>query len=290
LDEEPALLAAVGPRFQLRSTVSAGSSATFYVPESPAGRLVRWAQERGFAVPEWEFIDPYEGRGGFGASTAQFALLFQALGLFQEKNQGKNNNDEQCLEAWKLYRQLTGTSEGFPPSGADLIAQWQGGVTLYEPSVRRWTQKWDNENELFRKSIWIFSATAMPGRKTATHEHLKDLKPGSFVKALRDPIQNALQAMSQGDVAAFGNSLDEYADRLRAQGLEMDSAHQDRQVIRQLPGVVGCKGAGAMLSDALVVVVDPSASHDSQREILSTCLGRALSPLLIPLRYEGGIG
>src|SRR5262245_22216155 len=95
----PAVIAAVPPRFQLRAGESTGHG---FHAESPAGRLLEYTSAKGVAIPPLEFGDPLKGAGGFGASTAQFALVY--LALAEKAGWAKD-----WRSAWILYRELTRT-------------------------------------------------------------------------------------------------------------------------------------------------------------------------------------
>ena len=77
LDGSEAILAAIGPRFELLE-VDDSDSETF-AGESPMGLLCRFARRLGANEFSWKFSDPHAGAGGFGASTAQFILAYRSL-------------------------------------------------------------------------------------------------------------------------------------------------------------------------------------------------------------------
>src|SRR3954465_7430670 len=81
LADHPALIATVGPRFRTDFGKDSGATpgAPDFHPRSPAGRLLSQARAARVSLPSFGFVDPYRGAGGFGASTAQFALLYRAL-------------------------------------------------------------------------------------------------------------------------------------------------------------------------------------------------------------------
>jgi mevalonate kinase len=233
----PSLVAAVGPRFGLRV---GGTSA--FASESPVGRLLAWAGEPALS---FSFEDPHDGAGGFGASTAEFALAYLALA----ETRGWDDSRRRWDACWSLYRELT----GMRPSGADLVAQWRGGVTLFDGRERR-------ASDLFPLFDWsgtlVFSAAHQPGRKLATHEHLATLP--SFDPASLEPLVAAgVRAVGEGAVESFGRALTAYAEALSSEGLETPAARADRLALSGLPGVLGCKGAGAGLNDAIVVQLVP---------------------------------
>ncbi len=81
LYEGPTLVFLSQPYFELSVNKGHGETAGIH-KESPAGLFIRKHQEY-FANFDLKFIDPYSGRGGFGASTAQFLGCY-ALWLFKE--------------------------------------------------------------------------------------------------------------------------------------------------------------------------------------------------------------
>jgi hypothetical protein len=244
LEGMPALVAALPPRFELRR----GEGIPQFHPESPVARLLAWLHGRGVAISGFAFEDPLDGRGGFGASTAQFATLYR----WAAETQGWERS---WRAAWTLYRELTVVREGVPPSGADLVAQWEGGVVRFDPSTST-VEKIGREN----RELLVFSATRQEGRKVATHDHLNGLRGRGF-SSLRPALDLGLVAASAGDWRAFGRAMNTYGDTLAALGLEIPETARDRRELSKLPGVLGVKGAGALQSDAVLVQLEPEADR-----------------------------
>ncbi len=275
----PALVAATGPRFKLLcARGSEGDPEAAWMPEeafaprSPAGRLVSWASSKGYEIPFFSFEDPHMGQGGFGASTAQFALLGRALAEVHHFTWG-------WKEAWELYRELT-SSDPLPPSGADLVAQMRGGVVLFDPP---WKTCEDLDPVFEGSAILVLSATHQEGRKVATHEHLAQLSKRGFphrdhelADELASLVQQGVRALRQRDHARFGAVMNGYSEALRGAGLEHPRTYEDRMALQHCPGVLGVKGAGAMQSDALVVFLDSKGFRDS---VVDAARARGLEPL-----------
>lgn len=95
------------------------------VPQDFFGFVIRTI----FSQYRLEFQDPLEGLGGFGASSAQFALLH---GLYQL--QGQLDVEAERFFDWhsllKDYRSLH-SDGGTPPSGADVVSQCRGGLLIF---------------------------------------------------------------------------------------------------------------------------------------------------------------
>ncbi|MFL5814396.1 MAG: hypothetical protein ACJ763_12525 [Bdellovibrionia bacterium] len=267
----PCVAVALGPRFQARY-VSGGSLGEIH-PESPAGKLLAWSEKtvspevRQKALKDLTFEDPLKGAGGFGASTAQFALVYQALGSHA-------GWELSWSAAWKLYRELTRKeTELKSPSGADLVSQWRGGVTWFNPSALV-------ADDLFTcadfSGLMIFSATGQAGRKVATHTHLDSLNAKDWQRTLEPITQAGVRAIRAGQLSGLGQAMSDYAQALHGLGLEIPSTTADRHALVSLPGVLGVKGAGAMQADAVLVLVDPAAGAEAREQIQKVAESRGL--------------
>ncbi|MCM2322581.1 MAG: hypothetical protein NDJ90_04910 [Oligoflexia bacterium] len=289
----PAVVAAVGPRFQAKVTASApdpfpapARQPSWMHPRSPVAQLLDWASDLRAPRLEMEFEDPFGAAGGFGGSTAQFALAYRALAELEKW-------DASWQKAWKLYRELTRgtTKQGLPPSGADLVAQWEGGVVLFEgdeepaPTARNLWKLFDWQDVL------VFSATGQQGRKVATHEHLATLGDAARLRqlgeALRAPLMKGIQAIRENHHVGLGSAMNEYAEALSSAGLEIPPAREDREALSRLPGVLGVKGAGALQADALLVLLEPGSPH--RQWVIEEALGRDLALLRDGLACEPGV-
>jgi hypothetical protein len=254
LKGRPALLGAHSPRFTLNARFGDGEHAPLpFSEKSPAGLLWHKALSRHpelSSASAFSFSGGSEG-GGFGASTAQFLLLYWALA-----QAGFLDLPLNWLSAYDCYRELT-KKETLPPSGADLVSQWKGGLTLFHPSERIAAEVLP----LFEGScILIFTAAHLGNRKTQTHEHLASLKPDFLSETNASRLSNAtlmgMEALQTDEPRLLGQAFLDTADQLWNLGLECKEAHEDRKAVEGLPGVLGVKGMGALLSDGLIVVLD----------------------------------
>jgi len=281
----PAIVGCVSPRFELRVLETEGGKFPFN-PASPAGRLLAALHAQGKEMGNFSFQDPHYGHGGFGASTAQFALLHHAA----------IPSSREFAEAWLLYRNLA-QGEPLPPSGADLIAQWQGGIGVVQPDPNpSVAPTWRDVRETLDWShLLVFSATGLPGRKIATHQHLAELAARGFptdgafltlISRLKEIVLSGITALDHSRPAAFGATLLAFAREMQEAGLELPATTQDRQAIANIPGVLGVKGAGAMQADALLVWIDGPQSRDS---VIQAAQDRGLELLPQELGSERGI-
>lgn len=257
LQKLPAILAAVPPRFFLstsRNTPQGSARISMINPKSPLGRLQTYLEKKDdpcSSLP-FQFEDPLRGRGGLGASTAQFALAYAAATSDSEKKPAWQT-------VWNLYQELMADpNSSVYPSGADLVAQWEGGLILFDPMRKKCQKLKPNFGSV---QLLVFSATHQLGRKVLTHEHLswmskKDFPSSFLFSKLEHKIDDALTAFKKDDFFRLGQMMNEYGDILSEFNLELPITREDRQSFRNLPGVLGVKGTGALQADAILVLVE----------------------------------
>ncbi len=273
LKNGPSILATVPPRFQFLIGKGKPVREIFH-PESPAGKFLSIQDSQ--KELNVQFIDPYEEQGGFGASTAQFLFVYS---LYQTK-------EIEWKDALSTYIELF---ESNHPSGADLVAQIEGGVIQYEPEE----QKVFNLDQKFDwNGLLVFSAAHQVKRKVATHEHLKLLDlPDSFTHSLKIVVENGIQAIEDVNPSGLGKCLDEYAQLLNSEGLECEATREDRKALRQLDGVLGVKGSGALQADVIVILTSVYGSKglDQKKRIIKTAEERGLRLIADGLEIQSGL-
>jgi mevalonate kinase len=276
----PAVAASVAPRFSGSLSRSA-SREDAYHPESPVGRFLLWAwQERGLNC-SFHFEDPYH-TGGFGASTAQFAIAYAAAasGL---------NLRRDWRSVWRFYRNLMGT-DGIAPSGADLAAQLCGGVSLFDPVQVRCVDLWE---QFDWSRLLVFSPLDQPCRKVATHTHLETLSSeerganlSRLCSRLARLLGKGLDAIQQKDIPALGKAMNCYAGVLADHGFEIDATAEDRRVLGAVRGVCGVKGSGALQADLILVLL---VSEADSKSITDAAADRGLKLICNGLTRQPGI-
>ncbi len=243
LEGGPSIILTTEPRFQLKVDLRTyeGAEGFNFSPQSPAGRLLQRFPQ---SVREYrfEFEDPHEGRGGLGASSAQFVLVYAWLfGL-------ESLQDIERLLL--LYRECAWKGEGTPPSGADVVAQVTGGVTWFD-GLRFEACDWR----------WPFSdlgfSLLRTGSKLATHEHLQRVTSGAAVpaEALRTQVAAAGRAFGNSDERALVEAVANVGLILEEAGL---CTSHTRQILdelrRQCDWSLAAKGCGAMGADVILVL------------------------------------
>ena len=256
LDGGPSLLLSTGPRFQLtvRSAAASESGEVRAVsvpwhPASPAGVLFNRHREE---LSQWsfEFNDPYAGKGGLGASSAQFVLLYAFL------NDWTLPIDLQTL--LREYRECAWSGEGTPPSGADVVAQLTGGVTWF-----------DGRSFSAERLKWPFAEIGFTlirtGVKLATHEHLREgtMAPHS---TLRTIVVEARKAFDTGDEMRLIEAVNACALVLRQSGLTAASTTDLLDQMRDNHELFwAAKGCGAMGADVVMTLHARSRAEDVVR-------------------------
>ena len=308
----PALIGTFGPRFRLEGSLASpysshGGNAWSPHPESPAGLLLRELESQAkevarFPIPTaMRFWDPHRGKGGMGASTAQFALLWQSVsqGLQSAEFVHEQSSISAAAQCWRLYRRLTRTESGLPPSGADVFAQT---AALRKGAIDPGWWLFDSEEpersaELTHfpaDRIVVLLASTQPGRKVPTHTHLNELSPAETLRQIRDalqePILKAMRALREREQSPngaheawreFAAQCGVFAKRMEALGWVHPETLKDLEELVRFPGVLSAKGAGALQADALVICLDSTLTleqtHSVQNELKAWAKARGYS-------------
>lgn len=204
---------------------------------SPAARL-RQDNKSSFGNSSYQFHDPHQGQGGFGASTADFLLSYQAI------------HTEEKLDPAKLldsYHQYAWNGVGTKPSGADLLAQ-------------------TSNNELCHVQLnpialngcsWPFSdlryLLVRTGNKVATHEHLAATK-GPFPDVLTHIVKQTWQAIQAQHSKNFIDCINHYAEQLQQANLTHPNTLELLHTCQQNPKILAAKGCGALGADVLLII------------------------------------
>lgn len=247
----PALVFASQPRFELVVRDGTGGVSGIHA-DSPAGQLIRDHAEF-FQKYDLEFLDPHQGRGGWGASTAQFLTVF----VMNEWREAVANESLKSLSISRLldsYWRYAWNGEGSRPSGADLVAQYKGALTLFE-----------RRTGLISVYKWPFAdiefALIPTGKKLATHEHLRSL--GEFDEsAIESAVRTLQQGLQTADASTFVKGIQLAAGALATLGFVAEHTQNLLKSVAGLPGVLAAKGCGALGADVLLVVLQKSQQSE----------------------------
>lgn len=249
LNGGPAILLATAPKFELRVRKGSGWSPGIH-KDSPAGKLIQ-KHAAYFNQFDLDFYDPHLGRGGWGASTAQFLGCYALL----EWQEAASIEGEKYFDTHKLlsaYKDLAWDGTGLPPSGADIVGQLRGGLTYFDKKQGQITQlKWNFDDlEFF---------LIPTGYKVATHEHLKSLNIVA-TENLEVPLRKILEGLQAHNKELFVQGINAYAAELEMQKWVYSKTHELLQHYRSIPGVLAAKGCGALGADVILAVVEKEKS------------------------------
>lgn len=297
---QPALLLGLEPSFSMSVSVDSreGFSAwgkDFLSSRSPAGILMRAFQDR-LAVVEkcplyFQFKDPIQGKGGLGASTAQFLLILQSVYRLA------NMSDPTLSRILELYRDLSvAVSESsLQPSGADLVTQAMGKGVVFRPSKESLAVSIDVSG--LEHQLMVFLATSQSRRKVPTHEHLVGLNrlgpqrifSDRWLETALSWTQAAQKALQNSHWEELGAAMSGYGQFLCESELESKTATEDRLFFQEVPGVLGVKGAGALLSDVLCVLLKAGLSPSEERELRANVILEAEKRNLSLITRDGSV-
>ncbi|HMN69649.1 MAG TPA: hypothetical protein PKC28_13995 [Bdellovibrionales bacterium] len=248
LNGGPALVLTTAPRFHLRAESGAGGVTGFH-ESSPAGR---WLRQREPVWRGWKiaFHDPHKGRGGAGASGAQFLLAH----AFTTRLQG----GEFCLrDAWNDYQVLT-HGQG---SGADVLAQGTGGVSrvdLRGPETHAFDWPYVDMDFLIVRT----------DRKMPTHEHLQTLDR-SKLEDLVAPARDVTASFGHRPAKVFAQAVKSYGLALRELELQAPATLDWLKQFESRDWCWAAKGSGAMGADMLTVLL-PIEARVKARQMMNS--------------------
>ncbi len=259
----PTLVAAVEPRFVLRAKQIEYSIPGFsegengknpFHPKSLAGRW--WIEHKNFYQQfNLSFFDPHLGKGGLGGSTAEFALLH---GLMDVKLSLCEESQSQfdLRKMWSDYRAIS-SSDGIKPSGADLIGQVNGHLTMFDRNKGRINQfSW-----LFQNLGFMLFRT---NKKLVTHEYLEELGDFSSL-GFEEAMAKIIESLVKVDARTFVDGINEYAAELLDLGFVAEHTQNILEKIKS-PEVLAKKGCGAMGADVICLIDRPG--EDSRKTIV----------------------
>lgn len=232
----PAILLTTTPCFELTLTNEPGLQGIH--PDSPAGQF--WMQQRP-TDKGLLWYDPYHGRGGMGASSAQWLGAWYASNQLQKKQ----ITQQGMLDA---YFQSAWQGVGVRPSGYDILAQsLHACVFIHRQQEQCETYAWP-----FTDLAFILVHT---GEKLATHHHLQALTLTSQMSTLAEIVQSAKSAFESADSTQVIDAVNAYHQHLFKLDLVATHSLHLMELLQKNPDVLAIKGCGAMGADVLLMLV-----------------------------------
>lgn len=257
------------PRFalQIEKSDSAEALNSGFNILSPAGKWIR-SHAAEFSQYKMSFVDPHGGRGGFGASSAQY-LFARVLSELRKKSFSDMMEAWPAEKIWQDFRELHQDMMNLP-SGADVMAQLAGQLTRfsYQPFHV------DSSPWPFVDLDFLIVPT---GFKVPTHEHLRERLPVS--EALLQFSSEAVEKLEISGSEAFLKVLRLFADELEM--LQLVTAETRGLLARwsSHAKVLMVKGCGALGADAFMLLCRPedrlALTQDLSREGFEVMASRA---------------
>lgn len=223
-------------------------------PLSPAGKWVTKNKDV-FENVFVKFNDPYSGRGGFGASTAQFLSVWKYSQSLVKNSATRTEKVNQLL---KDYWECSWTGEGTRPSGADLVAQYSGGISefLAESSqVESFMWPWP------QIEVYLIST----GFKVQTHDHLKGLSLSELDSdLLKKQAQQSLENFKEKNLKLWLEDINNYAEQLERMNLVSAESLRLQKRMKQSSLFYAVKGCGALGADVILAVADKNPNSDEK--------------------------
>lgn len=224
------------------------------------------------------FYDPHCRAGGFGASSAQFAMLYK-LKKKIEGNELENESisNEYIAKFLQEYHSIaqhmkanfrhSSINNGLiKPSGADCLAQLHNSNIYFNSST----------NEVEKLEYWPFTdinfVIIRTGEKLPTYRHLCQLSAG-FIEEnsprLSDIVEGVREAWKKQNSDDFVEGVRNFGKSLQDLGLVATKTKKILEEIIKLKEVVAAKGCGAMGADTILVVFEDGAKEKVMRELLA---------------------
>lgn len=230
LNQGPALVVNTQPIFEVQTQTHWGG---FYTSGSVGYLVQAFSKKYDEAL---SFSDPHKERGGFGASTAQFLAL--------KKNELSAFEFEPLL---KEYKKLSKQFENTTPSGADLLSQIIGKVSVLDLRA--------GDHQRLDWAIDLSFFLIRTQSKANTAQHLRDIKSQDF-GALCEISKAGISAFKDSDSLNFAKSILSYRRELQKMGLVTASTLEILDVLDRESLIVAAKGCGAMGADVIAVFCD----------------------------------
>ncbi|MDR2724163.1 MAG: hypothetical protein LBB25_03095 [Holosporaceae bacterium] len=188
-----------------------------------------------------EFVDPHKKSGGFGASSAQFVMLYQLCLKLTHRRFDINL-------FLREYQDLSQKKNSIKPSGADCIAQYYNHHIFFNA-----------QTNVVEKLEWKFPQLDFiilkTKHKVVTHLHLEKLVPFDIEK-LQNLTLNVKKSFLNNDEELLIKSVQGFFDSLKKYNLVIDQNIEAVDKLLRIDGIKAAKGCGAMGADTIIVIFE----------------------------------
>ncbi len=245
---QSAIVLTTTPCFELALTYEKNLNSIH--PHSPAGL---WWQEQALDH-RLAWIDPYQGRGGLGASSAQFLSIYLAVCHLQHKSPTLD-------DMLKAYHQVAWSGKGLKPSGYDVIAQSQQACVFI-----------NQQNQLIESHAWPFADLSFfllhTGFKLATHQHLQEATLPKQIPILSAIVDAALVSFKKSNSNQLIDCIQAYHNQLSDLNLITEHSFNSIEALKSFSEILAIKGCGALGADVLLIVCATSNKLSLKSKLL----------------------
>lgn len=245
---DSAILLTTSPCFEV--SFAQGEQSEDIHPESPAGQ---WWMTHRMPGQSLKWHDPYYGKGGLGASSAQFIGAYLAsCHLLHVKASRQVLLDAYYQSSWR--------GEGLRPSGYDVLAQTQHRCVYI-----------NRQNDVVETWDWPFQDIAFlllhSGQKLATHYHLQSTTLPPTIGRLSATVEQAREAFELVDSQRLIQAVNDYQQHLTELRLVAPHSLHLLNALKLKANILAAKGCGAMGADVLLLII-PTDSLSAQKQNL----------------------
>lgn len=205
----------------------------------------------------YNFSDPYKGKGGMGASSAEFLFYLRAGAYYAEKKYDINLRDYRNL-CRKYYIESTWCGEGIEPSGIDLVSQDYSGIVFVDKDMAQ-----------VNSMPWPFKdvniSLVHTGNKLPTHTHLESLTSLPSLSMLDNMVSSAWEAFEVKDIMLLAAAINNAANFLQNLGLVAQYTSKIIASAHRSNIFYAAKGCGAMGSDVILFLYNSFAEEKAYR-------------------------
>mgnify|MGYP001219726097 CR=1 FL=1 len=197
----------------------------------------------------WHWHDPHEQLGGLGASSAVFAMA-----LYHQQSQTQNDlNNIELFESFKRYHQ----NQTPVPSGADLLCQLHGGLTLIncpDATAHAWP---------FKSLAWSIYRT---GLTSQTHKVLQ-YPSSSASMAMNQIVLEGKKAIKESNEQLMLQTISAYHDAMQNNQCYDHQLKPVFSYLNEAPEILSFKGCGALGIDTFLVLYDQNHTHNVHQHL-----------------------
>lgn len=240
LNQGPGITIATLPRFELSLLKQPKKGRVEGIAaESPGGKYMK-AYPNVFNNYVVEFRDYHQGKGGFGASSAQFLMLTAFRHHLMNESLETNFLLDEFIKFSSCENELA-------PSGVDVIGQMYGNICFYH-----------KRNHILKNFSWSFNdidyCLIHTGKKLNTHTHLRNFKTVDTTD-LEEITLKGLQSFEESNSKVLTLAIQIYASLMKEKMLVTEHTQKMLDKLKTSE-ILAAKGCGALGADVILIIYE----------------------------------